>query len=75
MRKHAGAWLVRVVLCYRDGTSARLEVIDDGSGFDPGVSGAGFGLRGMRARVSEIGGELTVRSAPGDGTTVSAEVP
>jgi signal transduction histidine kinase len=74
VRKHAGATLVRVVLSYRD-ERVRLEVTDDGSGFDPEVSGGGFGLRGMRARVSEIGGELTVRSAPGDGTTVSAEVP
>jgi signal transduction histidine kinase len=52
----------------------RLEVSDDGAGFDAELPTAGYGLRGMRARVSEIGGELTVRSVPGKGTTVTAEV-
>jgi signal transduction histidine kinase len=74
VRKHAGATLVRVALSYCD-EGVRLEVTDDGAGFDPEHAGGGFGLRGMRARVSEIGGELTVRSAPGDGTKVSAELP
>ncbi|MCW2933616.1 MAG: hypothetical protein JWM19_4578, partial [Actinomycetia bacterium] len=35
----------------------------------------GFGLRGMRARVTEAGGTLTVGSEPGAGTRVSAMVP
>ncbi len=48
---------------------------DDGSGFDPELTREGYGLRGMRARVGEIGGELAVRSAPGAGTTVSVELP
>src|SRR5260221_9211652 len=72
VRRHAGARSARVLLSYCDG-EVRLEVADDGAGFDPGLPAAGFGLRGMRARVSEIGGELTVRSVPGNGTTVLAE--
>jgi signal transduction histidine kinase len=51
-----------------------LEIADDGVGFDSSLVGEGFGLRGMRTRVAEIGGKLTVRSAPGEGTTVIAEV-
>jgi len=73
VRKHARAGSAAVRLGYDPG-AVRLEVSDDGAGFDPaGVSG-GFGLRGMRARVAEAGGTLTVDSAPGAGTRVSATV-
>jgi len=73
VRRHAGARSARVLLSYCDG-EVRLEVSDDGTGFDPELPAAGYGLRGMRARVSEIGGELTVHSVAGNGTTVLAEV-
>jgi signal transduction histidine kinase len=72
-RKHARAGSVAVRLAYGH-DSVRLEVTDDGIGFDPARVGGGYGLRGMRARVSEIGGEFVVTSAAGAGTTVSAEV-
>ncbi len=74
VRRHAGARSVLVTLRYCEGR-VRLEVSDDGAGFDPELPSSGYGLRGMRARVSEIGGELAVRSAVGAGTTVTAEVP
>ena len=74
VRRHSGASSAEVVLSYRD-DGVRLEVTDDGTGFDPGLVSDGFGLRGMRARVREIGGDLVVLSAPGGGTTVKAEVP
>lgn len=74
VRKHAGASSVRIALGYRD-DKVTLEVTDDGAGFDPALAGEGYGLRGMRARLTEIGGALAVRTAAGDGTTVSAEVP
>jgi signal transduction histidine kinase len=74
VRRHAGATAARVVLSYSD-NEVRLEVSDDGTGFNPDLLTAGYGLRGMRARVSEIAGELTVHSVPGKGTTVAAEVP
>ena len=51
-----------------DGTGAVLSVADDGAGFDPAAPTAGFGLAGMRRRVEEIGGALTIHSGPG-GTT------
>jgi signal transduction histidine kinase len=53
----------------------RFEVADDGRGFDPAVVGYGTGLQGMADRLSTVGGELTVRSAPGDGTSVSGRLP
>jgi signal transduction histidine kinase len=54
-----------------------VEVADDGAGFDPGQAGAGrrLGLASMRERARAVGGRLTVRSAPGQGTTVGLEVP
>ena len=59
----------------------RLEVGDEGRGFDPSASsrtggrGERVGLAGMRERVDLLGGELSITSAPGSGTTVVAEVP
>jgi signal transduction histidine kinase len=74
VRKHACARRAWVRLSYGP-ADVRLEVGDDGAGFDPAQTNGGYGLRGMRARVSEAGGRLTVRSAPGEGTSVSVEVP
>ena len=44
-----------------------------GCGFDPGAAPRGYGLAGLRARAAEVGGTAQVRSAPGDGTTVTVE--
>jgi signal transduction histidine kinase len=53
-----------------------LEVRDDGRGFDPAAGNPGhFGLDSMRSRAAEIGGSLTVTSAPGSGTLVRVCVP
>jgi signal transduction histidine kinase len=74
VRKHAAARSVAVRLCYAS-DRVRLEVTDDGAGFDPAVVNGGYGLRGMRARVDEAGGTIVVRSAPAEGTSVQVEVP
>jgi signal transduction histidine kinase len=73
VRKHAGARSVAVRLGY-DPDAIRLDVSDGGAGFDPAAVSGGFGLRGMRSRVAEAGGTLTVDSALGEGTRVSATV-
>ncbi|MBX6377604.1 MAG: PAS domain S-box protein [Clostridia bacterium] len=76
VRKHARANAARVAL-WRDDVGLCLEVVDDGRGFDAEVVGqAGhFGLASMAERARAIGGDLTVRSAPGQGTTVRLTVP
>lgn len=74
VRKHAAAREVSVRLDYGADT-VRPEVSDDGSGFDGASVNDGYGLRGMRERVSQVGGTVLVRSAPGAGTTVCADVP
>jgi signal transduction histidine kinase len=52
----------------------RLEVRDDGRGFDPaGVDGNG--LRNMNDRIEALGGRLAVESEPGRGTRVSGSIP
>jgi signal transduction histidine kinase len=57
----------------------RLSVADDGCGFEPrqvARSGeGGLGLRGIRERLEPLGGTLDVRSAPGEGTVLSIELP
>lgn len=75
--KHAAASKVSVALRFRPGStaSATIAVVDNGRGFEPGlVAGDGFGLHGMRSRVTQVGGVLEIVSAPGTGTTVRATV-
>ncbi|MGW4548916.1 GAF domain-containing sensor histidine kinase [Streptomyces violaceorubidus] len=75
--RHSGAEHVQVTL-RRRGTGTVLRITDDGGGFDPRtVSRAGrhLGLVSMRDRASGTGGRLSVRSAPGEGTTIEMEVP
>jgi signal transduction histidine kinase len=72
--KHAGASRVGLTLSYMEDV-VTLDVRDDGTGFDPDARTDGFGLVGMRQRVSRLAGALVVESEPGGGTAVSASVP
>jgi signal transduction histidine kinase len=65
--KHARAERVRVAIGGSDG-ELRIEVEDDGVGFDPDAADGGFGLSGMRERAALAGGTLSVGS--GDGGTL-----
>ncbi|HEY0391231.1 MAG TPA: GAF domain-containing sensor histidine kinase [Solirubrobacterales bacterium] len=57
------------------GEKLRLRVSDRGRGFDPGARTDGFGLVGMRERVTLAGGTVELESAPGGGTTILAILP
>jgi signal transduction histidine kinase len=72
--KHANATRVGLTLTYLDDVLL-LDVRDDGSGFDTAIRTAGYGLAGMRERLSRIGGRLEVESVLGEGTAVNAAVP
>ncbi|MFG3318849.1 sensor histidine kinase [Streptomyces sp. NPDC048171] len=80
VREHAGASTAALSLTLLD-DQAVLDVTDDGHGFEPAVlpdapAGVrGHGLPAMRARLRQLGGTLTVESAPGEGTVLSAAVP
>ncbi|MFB9441478.1 sensor histidine kinase [Dactylosporangium vinaceum] len=74
VRRHARASRVEVLLQYRSGILA-LRIGDDGQGFDAEQRPAGFGLAGLRERVTTAGGSVMVRTAPGAGVTVDVELP
>ncbi len=72
--KHADARRVTLrVVRYSD--RVELEVCDDGHGFAPDQAREGFGLTGMRERALLVGGHVSVSSAQGDTTCVSAVLP
>jgi signal transduction histidine kinase len=72
--RHAGGQQVRISLAGR-GRRVVLEVADDGHGFPQPLPPGGLGLGSMRERAAAVGGTLTVRSAPGAGTSVRLSVP
>ncbi|MFE0188785.1 sensor histidine kinase [Streptomyces sp. NPDC058989] len=86
VREHAAATTVTLTLSYL-GDQIVLDIADDGRGFtpppapytpvSPAASGRerGHGLPAMYARMRQLGGTLTIESAPGEGTVLSAAVP
>jgi PAS domain S-box-containing protein len=75
--RHAKARRVSLVV-QRTSVGVNAVVEDDGRGFDPEkatAKGGRLGLLGMRERLELVGGELTLESAPGAGTTVIARIP
>ncbi|MGI5347858.1 sensor histidine kinase [Streptomyces sp. CA-250714] len=83
VREHAAATHAALTLTCQD-DQISLDIADNGRGFaahgpSASASGAdrarGHGLPAMRARAAQLGGALTVESAPGEGTVVSASVP
>ena len=58
-----------------DQDELRLELHDNGRGFDVTAQHLGFGLLGIRERAEEIGGTVTIRSTDLEGTTISVLVP
>jgi len=77
--KHSGGSEVRIRLETVGDKGARLEICDNGVGFDPErpVTGGlgGFGMAQMRERVEARGGRFWIESAPGEGACVYAELP
>ncbi len=74
--RHAGAGRALVTL-ERTPAALRLEVEDDGAGFDPASldAGHGIGLVGMRERAAWIGGTFELDAGRGRGTRIRVEVP
>jgi CheY-like chemotaxis protein/two-component sensor histidine kinase len=74
--KYARDARVQVTLSEAEG-EVRVTVEDDGPGFDASVARAkrGLGLVSMQERAGLVRGQLSVRSAPGQGTTISVRVP
>ncbi|HME50398.1 GAF domain-containing sensor histidine kinase [Mycobacterium sp.] len=78
--KHARATRAKLTFAVDEDT-ARLEIVDDGVGFDTfehplgGDEMGGYGLLSMAERAEIVGGRLNIRSRPGAGTAVSATIP
>jgi signal transduction histidine kinase len=75
--RHAGVTRASVDVHF-EVDRVRLRICDEGRGFDPAEQfhpPRGWGLAGMRERVEALGGELSLRSGPSQGTTVEAVVP
>jgi signal transduction histidine kinase len=78
--KHARADTARLTFTVSE-DAARLEIIDDGVGFDTfehplgGDEMGGYGLLSMAERAEIVGGRLNIRSRPGAGTAVTATIP
>jgi signal transduction histidine kinase len=72
--RHGHAKRIAMELDFSD-DAVLLRLTDDGRGFDANSASDGLGLDGIRARVSSMGGQLSIRSAAGSGTTISVSVP
>jgi PAS domain S-box-containing protein len=76
--KYAHPRAITIQIAFETGR-LRMSIQDDGCGFDlDRLAGNGLrqsGLRGMRARAQEMGGQLAVDTAPGAGTTVEVIIP
>jgi len=73
--KHAGPAAQTSIRLLTDAHALRLEVQDDGSGFDPDDVRDGVGLQNMRDRLGAVGGRVKIVSEPGHGTLIAAAVP
>ena len=72
--KYAHATTARICLSAQ-GEILRFTVSDDGAGYDARHTPLGSGQRNMADRLAALGGRLEVRSAPGRGTTIAAQLP
>lgn len=52
-----------------------MKITDDGKGFDDSIRGGGAGIKNMRKRAEEMGGDLHIDAAPGGGTLVRLVLP
>ena len=72
--RHAQAGAVDLTLV-ADDREVRLEIRDDGRGFDSAAVGGGMGLTSMRERARTLGGKLAIESSPGKGTRITLTIP
>lgn len=78
--KHACATRFEVILA-RERDRIRVQIEDDGVGFDPAILSAsppahgGYGLFSIRERLGRLGGTLAIESKPGAGTRVLLSAP
>src|SRR6266436_2611828 len=72
--RHARASEFKVLLAF-DSREIRLDLRDNGRGFDPGRRHEGFGLQGLRERAEGLGCQISIHSGEGKGTAISIVLP
>lgn len=72
--KHSGCKQVQITL-EQQSRFLRLRIEDDGKGFVLNMEGNGNGLKNMKERARQTGGELVIQSEPGKGTSVEFRLP
>jgi signal transduction histidine kinase len=72
--RHGNARQLAVSISRWDG-HVELAVRDTGTGFDPAIPHAGWGLAHIKDRVAELDGTVDIDSAPGRGTALTVRVP
>jgi signal transduction histidine kinase len=72
--KHSGATQVTILLQTKT-RLLHLAIDDNGRGFNPKQNTTGFGLQGMRERTTALGGQIQIKSQPGCGCQVIADIP
>ena len=76
VEQHAMATAMKVTLNVVEGRALRLQIEDDGVGFDPALDKPGhYGLLGLREQAALIGATLQIDSAPAGGTRLCVELP
>jgi signal transduction histidine kinase len=63
-----------VVRLRLDGDDLVFTIRDDGQGFDQATTKLGSGLQNMADRLEALGGDLSISSAPGRGTTIEGRL-
>jgi signal transduction histidine kinase len=72
--RHSHATCADVAVIYSH-EAVKLEVHDNGRGFDVSKRPLGIGLRSMQERAESIGGRVSICSTPGSGTRISVIIP
>lgn len=72
--RHSRATHAEVSLSF-EAQQTRLEIVDNGHGFDPQTMQAGVGTRSMRERAQAVGGSFSLISSPNSGTTITVVIP
>lgn len=77
IKKHANATKVRISLVYDPSAhrDLRIQVVDDGVGFDWATVKKGMGLLGIRERVDRLGGHFVLETAPQEGCSYQFYIP
>ena len=74
MVKHSGCTEAFIKLAVT-GPALRLELRDNGKGFDAAGPSDGHGLSSLRGRAAALGGTLVIVTAPGAGTAITLDIP